>query len=151
MKQNNNEELASDIAKPIPRLILIKKQHTEPHYYKIARRIAGHLVKHIQRGNCLLQFPGLVLVKINWILPVISSHLIIAVCYSSLKYLKIILPLLSAFVFTITRLTAEFSRPEKHGTSKLWVKCQLGFDRTAFQARLQRLVRRGLEYRLHKI
>ena len=40
------------------------------------------------------------------------------------------------------RLTTEFSRLEKRATSNLREKYQHGFDRVAFQARLQRDVRR---------
>jgi len=43
-----------------------------------------------------------------------------------------------------SRLTTEFSRPEKRGTSNLWEKCNRGMDRVAFQDRLQRDVRRDI-------
>ena len=48
---------------------------------------------------------------------------------------------LTLFPFN-ARLTAEFSRLEKRGTTDLWEKCQVGWIEPAFQARLQRDVRR---------
>ena len=49
----------------------------------------------------------------------------------------------NAFALPLTpRLTAEFSRLEKRGTSYLREKCQHGWIELAFQARLQRDVRR---------
>ena len=44
--------------------------------------------------------------------------------------------------FSDLRLTAEFSRLEKRDTSNLREKCQHGWIELAFQARLQRDVRR---------